>query len=107
MTIILINDMKLSSGIYTASKQIKARTKITLIKFFFSHNIRSLCNTTHSNERYVPITGYRRQNYTKIKCINSLDHHKLIVRFLFTCVEVDCSIVALFFAKLRVFAANL
>ena len=25
-----------------------------------SRNIRSLCNTTHSNERYVPITGYRR-----------------------------------------------
>ena len=25
-----------------------------------SRNIRSLCNTTLSNERYVPITGYRR-----------------------------------------------
>ena len=25
-----------------------------------SRNIRSLCNTTHSNERFVPITGYRR-----------------------------------------------
>ena len=32
-----------------------------------SCNIRSLCNTTHSNERYVPITGYRRHNYTKTK----------------------------------------
>ena len=41
-----------------------------------SRNIRSLCNTTHSNERYVPITGYRRHNYTKTKYINSLGHHK-------------------------------
>ena len=41
-----------------------------------SRNIRSLCNTTHSNERYVPITGYRRHNYTKTKYINSLGHHR-------------------------------
>ena len=51
--------MKLCCGIYIASKQTKARTKTALIKFFLSHNIRSLRNTTHSNERYVPITGYR------------------------------------------------
>ena len=76
MTIILINDMKLSSGIYTTSKQRKARTKTTLIKFLMSRNIRSLCNTTHSNERYVPITGYRRHNCTRTKYINSLDHHR-------------------------------
>ena len=76
MTITLINDMKLSSGIYTASKQRKARTKTILIKFLLSRNIRSLRNTTHSNERYVPITGYRRQNYTKTKYINSLGHHR-------------------------------
>ena len=75
MTEILINDMKLSSGIYIASKQRKARTKTTLIKFLLSRNIRSLRNTTHSNERYVPITRYRRQNYTKTKYINSLGHH--------------------------------
>ena len=43
-----------------------------------SRNIRSLCNTTHSNERYVPITGYRRHNYTRTKYINSLGHHKTI-----------------------------
>ena len=55
--------MKLSSGICTASKQRKARTKTTIIKFLFSRNIRSLRNTTRSNERYVPITGYRRQLY--------------------------------------------
>ena len=55
--------MKLSSGIYTASEQRKAQAKTTLIKFLLSCNIRSLCNTTHSNERYVPITGYRRQLY--------------------------------------------
>ena len=81
MTIILINDVKLSSGIiiYTASKQRKARTKTTLIKFLMSRNIRSLCNTTHSNERYVPITGYRRHNCTKTKYINSLGHHTLIM----------------------------
>ena len=59
--------MKLSSGIHTASKekreqQRKARTKTTLIKLFLSRNIRSLRITTHSNERYVPITGYRRQS---------------------------------------------
>ena len=77
MTITLINDMKLSSGIYTASKQRKARTKTTLIKFLMSRNIRSLCNTAHSNERYVPITGYRRHNCTRTKYINSLGHHKL------------------------------
>ena len=77
MTIILINDMKLSSGIYTASKQRKARTKTTLIKFLKSRNIRSLCNTTHSYERYVPTTGYRRHNCTRTKYINSLGHHKL------------------------------
>ena len=55
--------MKLSSGIYTAIEQRKARTKTTLIKFLLSRNIRSLRNTTHSNERYVPITGYRRHLY--------------------------------------------
>ena len=57
------NDMKLSSGMYTASEQRKARTKTTLIKFFLSRNIRSLRNTTHTNERYVLIAGYRRQLY--------------------------------------------
>ena len=50
--------MKLSSRIYAVSEQRKARTKITLIKFLLSHNTRSLCNTTHNNERYVPITEY-------------------------------------------------
>ena len=55
--------MKLSSGIYTASEQRKVRTNTTLIKFLLSRNIRSLRNTTHSNERYVPITGYRRHLY--------------------------------------------
>ena len=68
--------MKLSSGIYTASKQRKARTKTASIKFLMSRNIRSLCNTTHSNERYVPITGYRRHNCTRTKYIDSLGHHK-------------------------------
>ena len=68
--------MKLSSGIYTASKQRKARTKTTLSKFLMSRNIRSLCNTTHSNERCVPITGYRRHNCTRTKYINSLGHHR-------------------------------
>ena len=62
--------------IYTASEQRKARTKTTLLKFLLSRNIRSLRNTTHNNERYVPITGYCRQNYTRTKCINSLDHHR-------------------------------
>ena len=76
MTMILINDMKLNSGIYTASKQRKARTKTTLIEFLMSRNIRSLCNTTHSNERYVLITGYRRHNCTRTKYINSLGHHR-------------------------------
>ena len=47
----------------------KREQQTTLIKFFLSGNIRSLRNTTHSNERYVPITGYRRQNYTKTKYI--------------------------------------
>ena len=61
--------MKLSSGIYTASKPRKARTKTTLIKFLLSRNIRSLRNTTHSNERHVPITGYCRKNYAKTKYI--------------------------------------
>ena len=41
-----------------------------------SRNIRSLCNTTHSNEQYVPITGYRIHNYTRAKYVNSLDLHK-------------------------------
>ena len=63
---------------YTASEQRKARTKATLIKFLLSRNIRSLRNTTHNNERYVPITGYRRQIYTRTKYINSLGHHKVI-----------------------------
>ena len=53
--------MKLSSSVYTSSEQRKVRTKTTLIKFLLSRNIRSLCNTTHSNEVYVQITGYRRQ----------------------------------------------
>ena len=75
ITIILINDMKLSSNIYIASEQRKARTKTTLMKFLMSRNIRSLCNTTHTNERYVPITGYRRHNCTRTKNINSLGHY--------------------------------
>ena len=70
--------MKLRSGIYTAREQRKARTKTTLIKFLLSRNIRSLRNTIHSNERYVPITGYRRQNYTRTKYINSFGHHNFI-----------------------------
>ena len=41
-----------------------------------SRNIRSLSNTTNSNERYVPITGYRRHNYTRTKYINLLGLHK-------------------------------
>ena len=59
--------MKLSSGIHAASEQRKARTKTTLIKFLLSRDIRSLRNTTHSNERYVPITRYRRHLH-KNKC---------------------------------------
>ena len=46
------------------------------IKFFLSRNICSLCNTTYSNEQYVPITGYHRQNYTRTKYINLLGHHR-------------------------------
>ena len=62
---------------YIYSKQTnKSKNKDTVIKFLLSCNIRSLCNTAHSNERYVPITGYRRQNYTKTKYINSLGHHR-------------------------------
>ena len=61
---------------YTASEQRKSRTKTTLIKFLLSRNIRSLRNITHSNERHVPITGYRRQNYTRTKYINSFGHHR-------------------------------
>ena len=49
-----------------------------------SRNIRSLCNTTHSNKRYVPITGYRRHNCTRTKCINSHGHHSSIV------LSIDC-----------------
>ena len=41
----------------------KREQKTTLIKFLLSRSIRSLRNTTHSNERYVQITGYRRQLY--------------------------------------------
>ena len=52
--------MKLSSGIYTAREQRKAKTTTRLIKFLLSRNIRSLRNTTHSNEQYMPISGYRR-----------------------------------------------
>ena len=49
-----------------------------------SRNIRSLCNTTHSNKRYVPITGYRRHNCTRTKYINSHGHHSSIV------LSIDC-----------------
>ena len=69
--------MKLSRDIYAASEQRKARTKTTLTKFLLSRNIRSLCNTTHNNGRYLPITGYRRQNYPRTKYINSLGHRRL------------------------------
>ena len=69
--------MKLSSGIYTASKQRKARTKATLIIFPLSRNIRALRNTTHSNERYTAITDtadiYSRTNVK----LYSLGHHRL------------------------------
>ena len=54
-------DIQQSSGIYSVSEQRKARTKTIIIKLILSRNIHSLCNTTHSNERYVPIIGYRRQ----------------------------------------------
>ena len=50
------NNLQQSRGMYTASKQRKAKTKTTIIEFTLSRNIRSLCNTMHSNERYVPIT---------------------------------------------------
>ena len=64
---------------YIYSKQTKkSENKDTVIKFLMSRNIRSLCNTTHNNEQYVPITGYRRHNCTRTKYINSLGHHKLI-----------------------------
>ena len=46
---------------YIYSKQTKkSENKDTVIKFLLSCNIRSLCNTAHSNERYAPITGYRK-----------------------------------------------
>ena len=62
---------------YIYSKQTrKSENKDTVIKFLMSRNIRSLRNTTHNNERYVPITGYRRHNCTRTKCINSLGHHR-------------------------------
>ena len=64
---------------YIYSKQTKkSENKDTVIKFLMSRNIRSLRNTTHNNERYVPITGYRRHNYTRTKYINSLGHHNLM-----------------------------
>ena len=71
------DDIKQNSGIYIVSKQRKARIKTTLIKFLLSCNIRSLCNTTHSNEQYVPITRYRRHIYprTNIK-LYLLGHHR-------------------------------
>ena len=48
---------------YIYSKQTKkSENKDTVIKFLLSCNIRSLCNTAHCNERYVPTTGHRRQN---------------------------------------------
>ena len=43
--------------------------KEMLIKFFLSRDIRSLCNTTHNNVQYPPITGNRRQYYTRTKYI--------------------------------------
>ena len=48
---------------YIYSKQTKkSENKDTVIKFLLSCNIRSLCNTAHCSERYVPTTGHRRQN---------------------------------------------
>ena len=40
----------------------KSENKDTVIKFLLFCNIRSLCNTAHDSERYVPTTGHRRQN---------------------------------------------
>ena len=48
---------------YIYSKQTKkSENKDTVIKFLLSCNIRSLCNTAHCSERYVPTTGHCRQN---------------------------------------------
>ena len=67
--------MKLSSGMYTASEQRKARTKTTLIKFFLSRNIRSLRNTPYQRaicaDSRIPLTIIREQ------ILNSLGHHIL------------------------------
>ena len=59
------------------SEQRKTRT--ILIKFLLSRSIRSFYNTTHSNERYVPITGYRRQLLKDKYSITvySVGHHSL------------------------------
>ena len=48
---------------YIYSKQTKkSESKDTVIKFLLFCNIRSLCNTAHCSERYVPTTGHCRQN---------------------------------------------
>ena len=83
-------DIKQSSGIYTAREQRKARTKTTLIKFLLSRNIRSLRNTIHSNEQYVPTSGYCRQNYTRTKYVNSLGHHKMKLYVQLAIVKSAC-----------------
>ena len=61
------------------SEQRKMRTRTILIKFLLSRSIRSFYNTTHSNERYVPITGYRRQLLKDKYSITvySVGHHSL------------------------------
>ena len=58
-------DIRQSSGLYVASETKQTENKDTLTNFFLSRDIRSLCNTTHSIEQYVPITGYRRQLHNK------------------------------------------
>ena len=52
------DDIKQNSRIFASSE---AKNKTALMKFFLSRNIHSLCNAANKNERYVPITGYRRK----------------------------------------------
>ena len=53
------------------------KIKLVVNLIFLFRDIRLLCNTTHGNEQYVPITGHRRQYYTTTNIkLYSLGHHR-------------------------------
>ena len=82
---------------YIYSKQTKkSENKDTVIKFLLSCNIRSLCNTAHCNDRYVPTTGHRRQNTRITILINGSATTTPMFSIFTHALKFDCLFLTIF-----------